>query len=66
MRLVTKKQLRNIVPYSSAHIDRLEKAGEFPPRVRLGANRVGWLEAEVQEWIAAKASERPNLIEAQG
>ena len=34
---------------------RLERRGEFPPRRRLSANTVGWLESEVQRWIRARA-----------
>lgn len=52
-KLVTKKELRSLfgVPYSFAHIARLEAAGQFPKRVRLGACRVAWLAEEVQSWI---------------
>ena len=40
MRLISKKQLRDYVIYTPQHIQRLENAGKFPKRVRLGANRV--------------------------
>jgi prophage regulatory protein len=52
-KLVTKKELRTIfgVPYSFAHIARLEAAGQFPKRVRLGACRVAWVSDEVEAWI---------------
>jgi predicted DNA-binding transcriptional regulator AlpA len=30
---------------------RLERQGEFPARVRLGANSVGWREEEIARWI---------------
>jgi prophage regulatory protein len=40
------------IPYSFAHIARLEAADQLPTRVRLGACRVAWLSDEVQEWIA--------------
>ena len=33
---------------------RLERRGVFPRRIRLGANSVGWLEDEVEEWIASR------------
>ena len=51
-KLVTKKELKSIygVPYSFAHIARLEAAGQFPRRMRLGACRVAWLAEEVQDW----------------
>ena len=39
------------VPYSEAHIWRLEQAGKFPRRAHLGANRVAWVEAEINDWV---------------
>jgi prophage regulatory protein len=40
------------------HIRRLEEAGLFPKRVQLGANRVGWVRAEVEAWIDARMGGR--------
>jgi prophage regulatory protein len=50
-RIITKKELRLIVPYSPQHILRLEKRGKFPSRVQLGARRVGWYLHEVNGWL---------------
>jgi prophage regulatory protein len=58
MRLLSKKQVREIVLYSPAHIARLEAAGRFPKRVRLGQGRVGWVENEVLDWLKARIAER--------
>ena len=30
----------------------------FPKRVQLGPNRVGWVEAEVLEWLEARLANR--------
>ena len=30
------------------------RAGRFPAPVRVGARAVGWIEAEVNEWLAAQ------------
>ncbi len=49
--LVWPSELTTIVPYSPNHIRRLENAGQFPKRVRVGANRVGWVRAEVEQWL---------------
>jgi prophage regulatory protein len=59
-RLVSKKELKSVygVPYSFAHIARLEAAGEFPRRVKLGACRVAWLAEEVQNWIDERVASR--------
>ena len=40
------------VPYSRAHLYRLEDQGEFPKRKRIGANRVAWVRAEIERWLA--------------
>jgi prophage regulatory protein len=57
-RLITKAELRRMVPYTPQHILRLEKRGLFPRRVQVGPNRVAWLLSEIEEWIAARVSER--------
>ena len=46
------------IQYCRVQIDRLEKAGQFPKRVQIGPGRVGWLQSEIDEWIAAKAAAR--------
>jgi prophage regulatory protein len=59
-KLVSKKELRSIygVPYSFAHIARLEVAGQFPKRVKLGACRVAWIASEVEDWIDMRVAQR--------
>ena len=57
-RIVPAKERRQLIPYSDMHIWRLEKAGLFPKRIRLGENRVGWSFRELQEWISARKAER--------
>jgi prophage regulatory protein len=55
-KLVSKKELKTVhgIPYCPAHIARLEKAGEFPRRLQLGACRVAWFEDEVEAWKASR------------
>ncbi|MEW8508959.1 MAG: AlpA family phage regulatory protein [Candidatus Thiodiazotropha endolucinida] len=60
MRMLSKKQVRELVLYSPQHIDRLEKAGTFPKRVPLGPNRVGWIESEVMDWLKQRIADRDN------
>ena len=61
-KLVSKKELKSVfgVPYSFAHIARLEGAGQFPKRVRLGACRVAWVAEEVQSWIDERIARRDH------
>ena len=40
------------VPYSRAHLYRLEDQGAFPKRKRIGANRIAWKRSEVEQWLS--------------
>ena len=54
MRMLSKRQLKELVLYSPQHIARMEKVGQFPKRVQLGPNRVGWVEGEVLDWLQTR------------
>lgn len=58
MKLLSKRQVREKVLYSFAHIARLEAAGLFPTRVLLGPGRVGYVEEEVDDWIKIRMAAR--------
>lgn len=60
MRMLSRRQLKEMVLYSPQHIARLEKAGKFPKRVQLGQCRVGWLEQEVLDWLTERIERRDN------
>ena len=53
-------KVQEIVPYSASHIWRLERSGEFPKRIRLGGNRVAWLQSEVENWVEGKIAARAD------
>jgi len=59
-KMVSKKELKSVcgIPYSPQHIARLEAAGKFPKRIRVGECRVAWLQNEVEEWIEKRIAER--------
>ena len=57
-RFIRKPELRLITGLSDTTIWRLEQAGEFPKRVRLGGSACGWLQSEVNAWRDQKAAER--------
>ena len=61
MKFLSKKEVKVLTLYSDAHRTRLEAAGRFPKRVRLGMGRyarVAYIDIEVIEWMAARVSER--------
>ena len=56
-RLLSRKQVREITTLSYAQIARLEKAGKFPPRIRLTDHprgRVAWLYTAIFDWINSR------------
>ena len=57
MKLLTKKQVREKIGFSFAHIDRMEIAGRFPIRVKIGY-RVFWSDEEIESWILAHLNTR--------
>ncbi|MEQ1718961.1 MAG: AlpA family phage regulatory protein [Hyphomicrobium sp.] len=60
-RIVTKKELRLLVPYSPQYILRLEKQGRFPRRIQIGPRRVGWRLSDIEAWIAERAAETKSF-----
>lgn len=55
-RLIGRKELLAIVPYSDVSIWRLERDGLFPRRITIGPNRVAWRLVEVLTWIDERAA----------
>ncbi len=62
MKLLSKRQVKELVLYSPQHIARLEAAGQFPKRVKLGFNRVGWIEQEVLDWLQIRIDARDQQV----
>jgi prophage regulatory protein len=58
VRLLSLPEVQSSIPYSTSQIWRLEQQGHFPKRVRIGPNRVGWIEAEINDWLSSKIKER--------
>jgi prophage regulatory protein len=56
--VITRKELRLIVPYTPQHILRLEKQGKFPERIQIGARRVGWYLSDIEAWLAERVRGR--------
>ena len=47
--------LREIIPLSRSQIWRLEQAGAFPRRIRIGLRRVGWRASDIENWLLQRA-----------
>ncbi len=60
-RLLSHREVQERVCFSDSHIQRLIKAGRFPPAIKLGLGkfaRLAWPEHEIEEWIADRMAER--------
>ena len=60
MKLLTRDDLKNRgIRYTNVHLARLERAGRFPRRVRLGGGRsLTWLETEIDGYIESAVNRR--------
>jgi prophage regulatory protein len=65
MRILRQRHVIEKVGYSGMQIWRLEKAGRFPRRIKLGPNSVGWIAEEIDEWIRERIAERDSVRPAQ-
>jgi prophage regulatory protein len=57
-RMVRPAEAAKILSLSVSTLRRLELRGEFPPRIALGANSVGWRLADLFAWMAARPTVR--------
>jgi prophage regulatory protein len=60
MRILSFPDLRNKhgIPYTRQHLQRLERAGKWPRKVKIGAARIGWIEDEIVAHLRAMADAR--------
>jgi prophage regulatory protein len=54
-RILRKKEVLLMVPYSAQHLLRLEKQGKFPKRIRIGERRVEWRLSEIEAWLEERS-----------
>jgi predicted DNA-binding transcriptional regulator AlpA len=50
-KIIRRPAVRGITGLSDSSIDRHEKAGDFPVRVHISANAVGWYEDEILDHV---------------
>lgn len=62
MNLLRIKLVSERVHFHPIHIRRLIKDGKFPAPIRLGENRVAWIEDEIDAWLESKRQERDEAV----
>lgn len=53
-RLLGRREVLRLVPYSNRHLYRLEASGRFPPRLKLGPGKSGYRESDIEAWILSR------------
>jgi prophage regulatory protein len=54
MNILREREVVSRTKRSRVTLWRYERQGNFPQRIRLGPNAIGWIEAEVDAWIASR------------
>jgi prophage regulatory protein len=57
-RFIRENECRQRTGLSRAQRWRLEREGRFPTKIQLSDRAFGWLESEIEAWIAARVRER--------
>ena len=57
--------LQPVLGLSRMTVYRMEKAGTFPKRIQINSGSVGWLENEVEVWLADRIPEWGQLAGCQ-
>ena len=50
-RIIFKPEICELVGLGGLTLDKMEKAGEFPQRVRVGRRRTGWRLSDLRKWF---------------
>jgi len=61
-RIIRKPEVKRKTGLPNSTIYELISQGKFPKQIKLSARSSGWLESEVEEWIAEKISERDGKL----
>ena len=57
-RILRWREVAPIIGCSRMTLARMEKAGTFPQRIRIGNGSVGWLKHEGEDWLAQRMAVR--------
>jgi prophage regulatory protein len=62
MRFMRLTEVVRVTGLRKTTIYQLQSDGQFPQRVRITANCVGWVESEVQAWLRERACKRAPAL----
>lgn len=56
--IISASEVSNRIGVSRVTLWRWENAGEFPLRIKIGPNRVGWRVSEIEDWVSSRPTVR--------
>jgi prophage regulatory protein len=65
MKILSRREAADRAGVSVSTVKREEAAERWPRRVQITANRVGYLESEIDNFIAERVAERDEWLEAE-
>jgi prophage regulatory protein len=57
-RVLSQQAVLEKVPVSRTTLWRMERTGDFPKRMKISPNRIGWLETDVDAWLEERKPSR--------
>lgn len=67
MQLVSFEELKGMgIPFSTQHLNRLIRTGDFPKAIKLGParnSRKAWLRSDIEMWINDRIAERDAVTQ---
>ena len=66
MKFLSYFELKSVkgIPYTRRHLRDLCENDKFPKPVPISSARIGWIEEEVDAWLAQKVAQRGKTAEA--
>jgi prophage regulatory protein len=62
VRILRAPALHEKIGLKKSQIQKLESRGQFPKRIKISERASGWIESEIDEWIAKQiARSRPDF-----
>ena len=52
--LLSLAEVKRITGLSAATLYRLRRAGQFPVPIKVSRRRIGWVQSEVENWLAQR------------
>lgn len=61
-RILRRREVEACVGLARSTIYEMVFRGDFPAPIKLGARAVGWIEAEIAQWLEGRKAHRPRTL----